>query len=66
MIKNYEKASGRKIPYEITSRRPGDIACCFADPAKAEKELGFKAEKNLYDMCKDSFRWQEANPNGYK
>ncbi len=66
MIQAYAQASGREIPYEITDRRPGDIACCYADPKKAEEELGFHAEKTLFDMCKDSYRWQEANPNGYK
>ncbi|MGD6816616.1 UDP-glucose 4-epimerase GalE [Metabacillus sp. 113a] len=65
MVTAFEKASGQKIPYSITSRRQGDIAECFADPSKAEKELGWKAEKNLDEMCLDSWRWQEKNPDGY-
>ena len=65
VIKSYSKAVGREIPYEITARRPGDIAECYADPAKAYSELGWKAEKTLDDMCADSMRWQINNPNGY-
>ncbi|KEZ48803.1 UDP-glucose 4-epimerase GalE [Metabacillus indicus] len=65
LVTAFEKASGQKIPYSIVSRRPGDIAECFADPTKAEKELGWKAEKNLDEMCLDSWRWQEKNPDGY-
>lgn len=65
IVTNFEKASGQKIPYQITARRPGDIAACYADPGKALRELGWKAEKSLEDMCKDSWRWQKNNPNGY-
>ena len=65
VIKSFEKATGIKIPYKITKRRPGDIAICYADPTKAYKELGWKAEKNLEDMCRDAWRWQKYNPNGY-
>ncbi len=54
------------IPYEIGPRRPGDIDTCYADPAKAEKLLGWKAEKTLEDMCRDSWNWQKQNPNGYE
>ena len=53
------------VPYVIAPRRPGDIAVCYADPAKAESVLGWKAEKTLEDMCRDAWRWQSMNPNGY-
>jgi len=65
VVKAFEKASGQEIPYKITGRRPGDIASCYADPGKAEKELNWKAENDLLDMCKDSWRWQSNNPEGY-
>lgn len=65
LVTAFEKASGVKIPYKIEDRRPGDIATCYSDPTKAEKELGWKAEKTVDDMCVDSYRWQHANPNGY-
>ncbi len=61
----FENASGRTIPYRISSRRPGDIAECWADPAKAESELGWKAERSLADMMADTWRWQSMNPQGY-
>jgi UDP-glucose 4-epimerase len=66
VVKNFEKATGQNIPYVIADRRPGDISTCYADPAKALEELGWKAEKSLEDMCRDSWRWQSNNPNGYK
>lgn len=65
MVKAFEKASGRAVPYEIKPRREGDIAVCYADPAKARTELGWQAEKTLEQMCADSWRWQSRNPNGY-
>lgn len=65
MVKNFEKANGIKIPYVIKERRPGDIAACYADASKAERELGWKAEKGILEMCADSWRWQSNNPNGY-
>ena len=65
IVKNFEEASGVKIPYRIVERRPGDIATCYADASKAEKELGWKAERGLKEMCEDSWRWQKNNPNGY-
>ena len=65
MVKSFSKAVGRELPYEIKPRREGDIAMCYADPAKAEKVLGWKAEKTLEDMCNDAWRWQSQNPNGY-
>lgn len=61
----FEKACGKTLPYVIKPRRPGDIATCYADPAKAAKELGWKAEKGIEEMCADSWRWQSGNPNGY-
>lgn len=61
----FEKACGKKLPYAIKPRRPGDIATCYADPAKAEKELGWVAEYGIEEMCADSWRWQTMNPNGY-
>jgi len=65
IVHAFEKASGRKIPYKIKGRRPGDIAECFSDPAKAEAKLGWKAEKDINDMCEDAWKWQLNNPNGY-
>ncbi len=64
-MRAFEKASGRAIPYRIVPRRPGDIAQCWADPSKAERELGWKALRGLDEMCADSWRWQEKNPNGF-
>ena len=65
IVRAFEKVSGKKIPYEITARRAGDIASCYADPSYAEKTLGWKAKLNLDEMCQDSWRWQSLNPNGY-
>lgn len=65
VVKAFEKASGKKINYKIVPRRSGDIATCYSDPSKANAELGWKAEKNLEQMCLDSWRWQSQNPNGY-
>jgi len=66
MIKAFENASGRPVPYEIVERRPGDIAACFADPSYAKAVLGWEAKKSIEEMCEDSWRWQSLNPNGYK
>lgn len=66
MVRAFSKACGKDVNYKIAPRRPGDIGACFADPEKAERELGFRAEKNLDDMCRDTWRWQSNNPNGYK
>ena len=66
VVKNFEKASGVQIPYEIKDRRPGDIAQCYASPEKAEKELHWKAKRDILKMCEDSWRWQSGNPNGYE
>lgn len=66
VIKAFEEASGKKIPYEIGARREGDIAECYADPAKAARELGWEAEYGIHRMCEDSWRWQSMNPDGYR
>ena len=65
IVKNFEAATGIHIPYVIKDRRPGDIATCYCDASKAEKELHWKAERDLKAMCADSWRWQKNNPNGY-
>ena len=65
IIKAFSKACGKELPYVIDPRRPGDIAVCYSDPAKARDVLGWKAEKNLEDMCRDGWRWQSHNPDGY-
>ena len=64
VVNSFEKASGQKVPYKIVERRAGDIATCYADATKALRELGWKAEKNLDDMCRDSWRWQKNNQLG--
>ena len=66
MVHAFEEANGVKVPYEITARRPGDLATCYADPAKSLEVLGWKAEKNLVDMCRDTWNWQKQNPTGYE
>ena len=66
VVEAFSKASGRKIPYKIAPRRPGDIATCYADPKKANEDLGWKAEKEIEEMCEDSWRWQSKNPKGYE
>lgn len=66
VVKNFEKASGVTIPYSIKERRPGDIATNYASSEKAYKELGWKAERGIEEMCRDSWNWQKNNPNGYE
>lgn len=66
VVKAYEKACGRTVPYEIKPRRAGDIATCYADPSKAKKELGWVAQRGIEEMCEDSWRWQSLNPDGYR
>ena len=66
VIHAFSKACGRELPYVIDPRRPGDIAECWADPSKAERELGWKAEYGIDEMCRDSWNWQSHNPDGYK
>ena len=65
IVKNFEEATGVKIPYVIKPRRAGDIATCYSDAGKAKRELGWEAEYGIKDMCADSWRWQKNNPNGY-
>lgn len=65
LVKAFEEVTGRKIPYGIAGRRPGDVALCYADPSKARRELGWAAEKGIGEMCMDAWRWQSRNPNGY-
>jgi len=66
LISVFEKVNGVKIPFTVTGRRAGDVAVCYADVRKAERELGWKAGRTVEDMCRDSYRWQTNNPNGYK
>jgi UDP-glucose 4-epimerase len=65
MVKEFEKQSGQAIPYKIVPRRGGDVAACYADPKTAYEALNWKAERGLAEMCKDSWKWQSNNPNGY-
>ncbi|CAM3810728.1 UDP-glucose 4-epimerase GalE [Roseateles saccharophilus] len=65
LVRAYEAASGRNVPYELVARRPGDVAACFADPALARELLGWEARLDLARMCEDSWRWQQLNPHGF-
>ena len=65
IVSSFEKANGVKIPYEITPRRPGDIAVCYADATRARDLLHWTAQRDLTAMCKDAWNWQKQNPNGY-
>ena len=65
IVKAFELASGRSVPYKIAPRRPGDVASCYADPQRAFKLLGWRAERGIGAMCADAWRWQSGNPNGY-
>lgn len=65
IVKTFEEVNNLTLPYVIDPRRPGDVAACYADPKKAREQLGWQAEKNLADMCRDAWRWQQGNPNGY-
>ena len=65
LVAAYARASGRPVPYEIVARRPGDVAACYADPALAERLLGWRAQHDLDRMCVDSWRWQTMNPQGF-
>ncbi len=65
MVAAFERASGRQVPYIIAPRRSGDVASCFADPGKAAKELGWRAERDILEMCEDTWRWQINNPEGF-
>ena len=65
VVNAFKKVNGVDVPYSIKPRRPGDIATCYSNPAKAEKELGWKAQYGIEEMCRDSWNWQKSNPNGY-
>ena len=65
VVRAFEQASGRRIPYEIVARRPGDVAQCYADPSLARRLLGWEARRSIEEMCADSWRWQGGNPKGY-
>lgn len=66
VVNAFEKAAGVEIPYEIVEKRPGDVAICYADPAKARDGLGWTAQRGIEEMCQDSWKWQSENPNGYE
>ena len=66
LVHAFEKATGVKVPYVIKPRRSGDVAECWSDPSKAARELGWKAQYGIEDMCEDAWRWQKNNPNGYR
>ncbi len=66
LVKAYEQACGRPVPYEIVARRPGDVAACYADPSQAQALLGWHARHDLQRMCEDSWRWQAMNPQGFQ
>ena len=66
MVRAFEVVSGKPVPYRIAPRRSGDIATCYADPVKAERELGWKAQRGLDEMMRDAWRWQSLNPEGYR
>lgn len=65
IVKAFEAASGKNIPYQVVARRPGDIASCYADPSLARQELGWQAELSIEQSCQDAWKWQSQNPNGY-
>ena len=66
MVKAFERVSGKKVQFKIADRRAGDIATCYADPTLAEKELNWRAERGVDEMCEDVWRWQSKNPNGFE
>ncbi|MBE2914284.1 UDP-glucose 4-epimerase GalE [Anoxybacillus flavithermus] len=66
LVSAFEKVTGIKIPYKIVDRRPGDVAICYADPTKAKEEIGWVATRGIEEMCRDAWRWQSNNPNGYE
>ena len=65
MVHAFEEANGVPVPYQIGPRRPGDVATCYADPTKSRQQLGWQAQLELVDMCRDSWNWQSKNPNGF-
>ena len=66
MVNDFIKASGREVAYKIVDRGPGDVAMCYANPKKANEELGWEAKFGIEEMCQDAWRWQSNNPNGYR
>ncbi|HYA65275.1 MAG TPA: UDP-glucose 4-epimerase GalE [Burkholderiaceae bacterium] len=64
-VQAFERASGRQVPYVVAERRPGDVASCWADPSRAQRELHWCARRSLEEMCRDAWAWQQANPTGY-
>lgn len=66
IVRAFGEAAGMDIPYQIKPRRPGDVPACYADPSKAQAELGWTARRGLKEMCEDSWRWQKNNPDGYE
>ena len=66
VVQAFERASGRKVPYRIVARRPGDVGSSYGDPTLAKTLLGWKAERGIDDICRDAWRWQQANPAGYR
>jgi UDP-glucose 4-epimerase len=66
LVTTFEKVNGVKIPYELTARRPGDVATCYADPTLANEALGWSAKLGLEEMCRDAYNWQKKYPNGYR
>jgi UDP-glucose 4-epimerase len=66
VVRAFERATGRPVPYRIVARRPGDLPVSYSDPSRAERELGWKAIYDLEQMCADAWRWQTLNPNGYE
>ncbi|TCI21710.1 UDP-glucose 4-epimerase GalE [Exiguobacterium sp. SL-9] len=66
LVQAFEAESGKDVPYKVTPRRPGDIAICFADPAKSKRVLGWEAKHDVRAMCRDAWNWQSNNPNGYR
>ena len=65
VVRAYERASGCKVPYQISQRRVGDVAACYADASLAQQILGWRARRDLARMCEDSWRWQRLNPHGF-
>jgi UDP-glucose 4-epimerase len=65
MVRTFQEVNNVPVPFKIVDRRPGDIATCYADPAKSAEKLGWRAEKSLADMCRDSWNWQSKNPQGF-
>ena len=65
MLHAFERAVGRELPYEVVARRPGDVATSYADPSKANAELGWSTQTRIDEMCVDAWRWQAQNPRGF-